>query len=71
MTKTFLQAEWRKLTIADYAIDRKLLEPHLPYKTEFDFWNDICYVSLVGFMFQNTKVMGFKIPSIFILRKLI
>jgi uncharacterized protein len=62
MTKTFLQAEWRKLAVANYSVNRKILEPYLPYKTEIDLWEDVCYVSLVGFMFQDTKVMGFKIP---------
>lgn len=62
MTKTFLQAEWRKLVMANYSIDKKILAKYLPPKTELDLWNNICYVSLVGFMFKNTKVKGFKIP---------
>jgi uncharacterized protein YqjF (DUF2071 family) len=62
MTKTFLQAEWRKLVIANYSVDGKLLEKYLPQKTEIDLWNDTCYVSLVGFMFLNTKVKGLRIP---------
>ncbi|MBK9331316.1 MAG: DUF2071 domain-containing protein [Ignavibacteria bacterium] len=62
MTKTFLQAEWRKLIIANYSIDRKLLNKYLPRGTELDLWNETCYVSLVGFMFLNTKVKGVKIP---------
>jgi uncharacterized protein len=62
MTKKFLQAEWRKLAMANYSVDRNLLESYLPHKTEIDLWKDTCYVSLVGFMFQNTKVLGFKIP---------
>lgn len=48
--------------MANYSIDQKLLEKYVPYKTEVDLWNNTCYVSLVGFMFLNTKVMGFKIP---------
>ncbi len=48
--------------MANYAVDQKYLRPFLPNKTEFDFWNDTCYVSLVGFMFLNTKLKGFKIP---------
>jgi uncharacterized protein YqjF (DUF2071 family) len=59
---TFLKAEWRKLAMANYAVDPALLLPHLPYKTELDLWNNTCYVSLVGFMFQNTKVLNLKIP---------
>ena len=27
-----------------------------------DFWNETCYVSLVGFMFLDTKLLGFPIP---------
>jgi uncharacterized protein YqjF (DUF2071 family) len=61
-TTTFLQAEWRKLAMANYAVDQKILIKYLPRKTEIDFWNDTCYVSLVGFMFNNTKVKGFSIP---------
>lgn len=62
MTKTFLQAEWRKLVMANYEVDRELLVNYLPAKTEIDLWNNICYVSLVGFMFKDTKVKGLKIP---------
>jgi uncharacterized protein len=62
MSKTFLTAEWRKLAMANYAVDKKLLLPFLPYKTELDLFNNTCYVSLVGFMFLNTRVLGCKIP---------
>ena len=48
--------------MANYAIDRKILDPYLPAKTEIDLWNGTCYVSLVGFMFLNTKLKGFTIP---------
>lgn len=60
--QTFLQAEWKKLVIANYSIDKKILEKYLPAKTEIDLWNNICYVSLVGFMFKDTKIKGLKIP---------
>jgi uncharacterized protein YqjF (DUF2071 family) len=60
--KTFLKAEWRKLAMANYAVDPNLLKSYLPYKTELDLWNNTCYVSLVGFMFLETAVKGFKIP---------
>lgn len=62
MSKTFLQAEWRKLAMANYAVDSNILRPYLPHKTEIDSWNNTCYVSLVGFMFQDTRVKGIKIP---------
>ncbi|MEJ1240314.1 DUF2071 domain-containing protein [Chryseolinea sp. T2] len=62
MTRTFLQAEWKKLAMANYSIDSKILDKYLPRKTEIDLWNGTCYVSLVGFMFKNTKIKGVKIP---------
>ena len=59
---SFLKAEWRKLAIANYVIDPEILHPHVPAGTELDLWNGRCYVSLVGFMFVNTRLMGIKIP---------
>ncbi|MDH4058870.1 MAG: DUF2071 domain-containing protein [Cyclobacteriaceae bacterium] len=62
MAATFLQAEWRKLVMANYPVDKKILEPYLPHKTELDVWNGVCYVSLVGFMFLNTKLKSIPVP---------
>lgn len=58
----FLKAEWKNLTLFNYEIDAEILEKHLPAGTEIDIWNNKCYVSLVGFMFKNTKVLGLKVP---------
>ncbi len=62
MANTFLQAEWRKLLMANFLVDPELLLPYLPHKTELDLWDGSCYVSLVGFMFLNTKIKGIKVP---------
>ncbi|HTH56116.1 MAG TPA: DUF2071 domain-containing protein [Cyclobacteriaceae bacterium] len=62
MPSTFLHAEWRKLSMANYPIDRKILQTYVPNKTEIELWNGTCYVSLVGFMFLNTKIKGLQIP---------
>lgn len=68
MSTPFLTAEWRKLAVANYVIDPALLLPYVPVGTELDYWippgetRKRFYVSLVGFMFLNTKVKGFKIP---------
>ncbi len=59
---SFLKAEWRKLAIANYTIDKNLLTPYIPAGTELDLWKGNCYVSLVGFMFVNTRLLGIKIP---------
>ncbi|MES2454917.1 MAG: DUF2071 domain-containing protein [Bacteroidota bacterium] len=59
---SFLTAEWRKLAIANYAVDEQVLQPYLPIGTELDKWNGICYVSLIGFLFKNTRLLGIKVP---------
>ncbi|GAO41757.1 hypothetical protein FPE01S_01_07710 [Flavihumibacter petaseus NBRC 106054] len=48
--------------MANYAVDKSLLNSYLPHRTELDLWNNTCYVSLVGFLFTNTKLKGFRIP---------
>ena len=62
MNDVFLSAEWRKLVMANYVIDPSLLIPHLPLKTELDLWEGKCYVSLVAFLFLNTKIKGMGFP---------
>ena len=59
---TFLTAAWRRLLLLNYAVPPESLRHYVPAHTELDLWNGSCYVSLVGFMFQNTKVRGLKIP---------
>ena len=60
----FLRAEWRKLAITNYAIEKELLGKYLPSGTELDLWNGNCFVSLIGFMFINTKLLGVWVKSI-------
>lgn len=62
MNAIFLEAEWRKLLMLNYIVDPALLEEYLPYHTELDLWQNQCYISLVGFMFLDTRVKGFRIP---------
>jgi hypothetical protein len=62
MPQKFLSASWQKLIMANYIIDPSLLQPYLPACTELDRWEGKVFVSLVGFMFRNTKVLGVKIP---------
>ncbi len=62
MPSTFLTAEWNNLIMANYIIDPAVLKPYLPNKTELDFYKGNCYVSLIGFMFEKTKLLGVKIP---------
>ncbi|MFK7050418.1 hypothetical protein FLACOL_00499 [Flavobacterium columnare] len=59
----FLTAQWKNLIMANYVTDPIVLQKYLPTGTELDFFNGNCYVSLVGFMFEDTKVLGVKIPN--------
>lgn len=59
---SFLRAEWRRLALANYAVDPAILQPFAPYGTELDQWQGTTYVSLVGFLFKNTRMLGLKIP---------
>ncbi len=58
----FLTAEWRHLLVFNYSIEPSLLRPLVPVGTELDFWNRRCYLSLVGFLFKNTRVLGVSVP---------
>jgi uncharacterized protein len=62
MSKTFLTAEWRKLIMVNYAIDPEILKKYVPPHTELDFFNGVCYVSVIGFMFLKTKLKGIPVP---------
>lgn len=62
MDKRFLTAEWRQLVFANYEIDPAVLRKYVPPKTELDKWSDRCFVSLVGFMFLKTKLLGIPVP---------
>lgn len=59
---SFLTAEWRKLVMVNYEIAPEILQKYVPEGTELDFFEEKCYVSLVGFMFLNTKLLGVKVP---------
>ncbi|RBQ07785.1 YqjF family protein [Pedobacter miscanthi] len=60
--KVFLTAGWRKLALAQYAVDKEILSKYLPPYTVLDDWQGKYYVSLVGFMFVDVKLLGFNIP---------
>ncbi|MGB4847522.1 MAG: DUF2071 domain-containing protein [Saprospiraceae bacterium] len=57
-----IKAAWKKLILANYTIDTEVLSDYLPFQTEFDHWDNHCFLSLVGFMFLDTTVLGIKFP---------
>lgn len=58
----FLTAQWRHLVMLNYEIDPGLVQSRLPAGTEIDYWNGRTFVSLVGFRFLQTRVLGVPVP---------
>ena len=59
----FLRADWNNLIMANYVVAPEVLYPYIPRGTELDFYKGDAYISLVGFMFLNTRIRGFSIPN--------
>jgi len=62
MSKPFLTADWRTLVMLNYHIDPAILQPLVPPGTELDTFNGRHFVSMVGFRFTNTRVLGWRLP---------
>jgi uncharacterized protein YqjF (DUF2071 family) len=60
--KPFLSAEWRHLVMLNYACPREVLQPFVPAGTALDTYQGEAYVSVVGFLFLKTSVLGMSIP---------
>jgi uncharacterized protein len=58
----FLTAEWSYLVMLNYPIERSLIEPLVPPGLELDEYESITYVSLVAFLFLQTRVAGISFP---------
>ena len=59
---SFLKAEWNNLAMINYEVNPEILQKYVPKGTEIDFWNGKCYVSFIGFLFENVRVLSMKIP---------
>lgn len=62
MSRPFLTATWRHLAMLNWAVDPALLAPLVPRGTELDFWQGRTYLSVVGFLFLDTRVLGVPVP---------
>lgn len=61
--RPFLTARWRYLAMLSYPVAPEVVEPFVPRGTELDFWQGRTYVSVVGFLFLDTRVRGLGIPG--------
>lgn len=62
MPKPFLTARWRQLAMINYDVPPSILEPNLPRGVELDSFEGRTLVSMVGFLFEETKVLGVAAP---------
>jgi uncharacterized protein YqjF (DUF2071 family) len=60
--RQFLKAQWNNLVMLNYEVDPKILDEYLPPGTELDLWQGKALVSMVGFLFRETSVLGIKWP---------
>jgi uncharacterized protein YqjF (DUF2071 family) len=60
--KPFLTANWRYLAMLNYVVDPRIIAPLVPPGTEIDYENGETFVSVVGFLFLDTRLLGLPIP---------
>ncbi|HJS08861.1 MAG TPA: DUF2071 domain-containing protein [Pirellulales bacterium] len=60
--RVFLSARWHALAMLNYEIDPAVLRPLVPRGTELDTHDGKTFVSMVGFLFLGTRVLGYPIP---------
>ncbi len=58
----FLTAEWRSLAMVNYEVDPTVLGRFVPAGTELDDFDGRVFVSMVGFLFLETRIFGVPIP---------
>lgn len=58
----FLTAQWRHLAILNYEVDPAPLSPRIPRGTELDLFAGRALVSTVGFLFLDTRLLGWPVP---------
>jgi hypothetical protein len=61
--KPFLTANWRYLAMLNYVVDPRILAPLVPPGTEIDYENGQTFVSVIGFLFLDTRLLGLPIPQ--------
>src|SRR5688500_18076397 len=60
--KPFLSAQWRYLAMANFRVDPSVVEPWVPRGTTLDVIDGHTYLSIVGFLFRETRVLGLSVP---------
>src|SRR5262245_39598094 len=59
----FLTAHWCDLAMLNYEVSPAVLSDLIPAGTELDSWGGHTFVSMVGFRFLRTRVLGLAVPG--------
>lgn len=62
MANVFLTAYWDALAMLNYEVPAEILAPYVPAGTELDSFDGKTLVSMVGFMFLDTRLKGVPVP---------
>jgi hypothetical protein len=60
--REFLSARWHLLAMLNWEVDPGVLLPLVPEGPELDFHDGKTYVSIVGFLFRETRLLGIPVP---------
>jgi uncharacterized protein YqjF (DUF2071 family) len=60
--RRFLTAGWHHLAMLNFEVDPAVVAPFVPPGLEIDYLHGTTFLSMVGFRFLNTRVLGLPIP---------
>lgn len=58
----FLRAGWYHLAMLNFPAEPDFFQRYVPAGTELDLWHGRAYVSAVGFLMLDTRVLGVPVP---------
>jgi uncharacterized protein YqjF (DUF2071 family) len=61
--RPFLTACWSELLLLNFAVPTDVIAPLVPPGTEADLHEGQSYVSIVGFRFHTTRILGLAVPG--------
>ena len=61
--RAFLTARWEHVVLLNYTVPTRMLAPLVPRGTELDRFGGELLVSVVGFLFTDTRLKGFSVPG--------
>jgi uncharacterized protein len=62
-SRAFLTARWEHVVLLNYTVPTRMLAPLVPRGTELDRFGGELLVSLVGFLFADTRLLGLAVPG--------